>query len=440
MEKGKTMSENYDAIIIGAGVIGSAVGLELARKGWKTLNIDKLPAAGYGSTSGSCAIIRTHYSTVDGTALAYEGYYYWKNWASYLGLPEGADLARFHETGCMVMKAEANGNMARCMEMSRECGVPYEEWSEADIRERMPHYNTESFAPAKRPEDPGFGEPNGGRVIGGVYFPCAGYINDPQLSAHNLRMAAEAAGGTFKLNTEVIAIRKAKDGAVAGVTLKDGTEIDSPVVVNVAGPHSAKVNAMAGALGDMNVKTRALKQEVCHVPMPVADWYENGFVTSDSDISCYTRPEKGNFLLIGSEDPPCDEQVEVDPDDWDTNFSEQWKVQVMRVAQRIPTLGIPSQMKGVVELYDVADDWIPIYDKSQVPGFYMAIGSSGNQYKNAPVAGKMMAELIETDQGGQDHDTDPVQFHMDYTNRNLDLGFFSRRRTINKDSSFSVLG
>jgi len=38
--------------------------------------------------------------------------------------------------------------------------------------------------------------------------------------------------------------------------------------------------------------------------------------------------------------------------------------------------------------------WIPIYDKSDLPGFYLAIGTSGNQYKNAPEVGKMMAELI----------------------------------------------
>ena len=34
-----------------------AIGLELARKGLKTLNVDRLPAAGYGSTSNSCAIL-----------------------------------------------------------------------------------------------------------------------------------------------------------------------------------------------------------------------------------------------------------------------------------------------------------------------------------------------------------------------------------------------
>ncbi len=54
------MSKSYDAIIVGAGIIGACTAYELSKKGYRTLNIDKLPAAGYGSTGNSCAIIRTH--------------------------------------------------------------------------------------------------------------------------------------------------------------------------------------------------------------------------------------------------------------------------------------------------------------------------------------------------------------------------------------------
>jgi len=103
-------------------------------------------------------------------------------------------------------------------------------------------------------------------------------------------------------------------------------------------------------------------------------------------------------------------------------------------------LRVPNQMQGVVDLYDVSDDWIPIYDKSDLPGFYMAIGTSGNQYKNAPVAGVMMAELIDKVEAGHDHDKDPVQFYMKYTGRIFNVGFYSRLREINPDSSFSVIG
>ena len=69
------MTKNYDAIIIGAGIIGAAIGYELSKKGLHTLNVEMLPAAGYGSTSNSRAIIRLYYSMLDGSAMAYDGYY-----------------------------------------------------------------------------------------------------------------------------------------------------------------------------------------------------------------------------------------------------------------------------------------------------------------------------------------------------------------------------
>jgi sarcosine oxidase subunit beta len=70
----------------------------------------------------------------------------------------------------------------------------------------------------------------------------------------------------------------------------------------------------------------------------------------------------------------------------------------------------------------------------------MAVGTSGNQYKNAPVAGAMMAYLIEQVEAGLDHDKDPVRYPLKYVDRQLNLGSFSRLREINRDSSFSVIG
>jgi 2-polyprenyl-6-methoxyphenol hydroxylase-like FAD-dependent oxidoreductase len=37
------MNKTYDAIIIGAGVIGAPIAYELSRMGYKTLSVDKLP-------------------------------------------------------------------------------------------------------------------------------------------------------------------------------------------------------------------------------------------------------------------------------------------------------------------------------------------------------------------------------------------------------------
>ncbi|MDJ0895573.1 MAG: FAD-dependent oxidoreductase [Alphaproteobacteria bacterium] len=434
------MSESYDALIIGAGIIGAATAFELAKKGLRTLNVDKLPAAGYGSTSNSCAIIRVHYSTLDGTAFAYEGYFYWKKWAEYLEAADERGLADFRETGCLVMKTEANDYLERHCGHCDALDIPYEHWDEAKVRERLPIFDMASYAPPKRMDQSGFGESNGGRVAGGVFFPTAGYITDPQLATHNLQRAAEARGAEFLFNRAVTEIAT-EGGRIAGVVLDDGTRISSPVVVNVAGPHSAIVNRMAGADADMKISTRALRQEVVHVPAPPSiDFDLDGIVVSDSDIACYSRPETGNHILIGSEDPPCDAHQWVDPDEFERNFTDQWTTQAQRMGQRVPTLGIPSKLKGVVDLYDVTEDWIPVYDKSAVPGYYMAIGTSGNQFKNAPIAGAMMAALITYCEGGADHDAAPLSFRLPHIDREIDVGFYSRLREINPESSFSVLG
>ena len=112
----------------------------------------------------------------------------------------------------------------------------------------------------------------------------------------------------------------------------------------------------------------------------------------------------------------------------------------MRLNRRLPAVGVPHQRKGVVGVYDVADDWIPIYDRTCVSGFYVAIGTSGNQFKNAGIAGHCMAELIMAVENGRDHDNDPVQVTGPHTKLIIDMGNFRRTRTVNPNSSMSVHG
>lgn len=434
------MAETYDAIIIGAGIIGAATAFELSKRGFRTLNIDMLPAAGYGSTSNSCAIIRVHYSTLDGTALAYDGYSYWTDWQDYLDCDDESGTSIFHDTGCLVMKTTANGELKQVLKHVEALRIPHEHWGREQIHRRLPHYDLRCFYPPRSMADERFGESTGGELSGGVYFPTAGYISDPQLATHNLQRASAEKGGQFLFKRRVTEV-VIEGNRVKGVKLDDGSKIDAPIVVNVAGPHSSKINELAGALADMEITTKAVRQEVVHLPSPPDfDFGKNGLVVSDNDIGIYCRPEIGNHVLAGSEDPECDPREVVDPDDFNRNFTDQWTTQALRIAQRMPKLGIPNRMSGVVDLYDVTEDWIPIYDKSCIDGFYMACGSSGNQFKNAPVAGKLMADLIEYCEAGKDHDQEPLQFKLQHVDHVFDAATVSRCRKINPDSSFSVLG
>ena len=437
----KAPNDRYDAIVIGAGIIGSAVAFELAKKGYSTLNLDKLPASGYGSTSNSCAIVRAHYSPYDGVAMAYEGFSYWKDWPGYLDAEDERGHALYLQCGTVLFMLEG-GHHEKVLPLFDQVDVPYEIWDNETMAERVPFFEHGTHGDPCRPEDDRFWAEPEGELIGALFTPDSGYVSDPQLATHNLQRAAEAKGGEFRFNVEVADIRQT-DGRVAGVTLADGTEIDAPVVVNVAGPHSFVINRMAGVYDSMNIKTKALRHEVHHVPSPAGvDYERDGLHSSDPDLAIYVRPESGNNILIGSEDPTCDSQVWVDdPDDYDDVVSDaQWNAQVLRLARRMPSLGVPNEKKGIVDLYDVSDDWIPIYARTALAGFYVAIGSSGNQFKNAPVAGYCMSELIDAIENGHDHDADPLVVTGVYTGLEMDMGFYRRNREINANSSFSVNG
>jgi sarcosine oxidase subunit beta len=411
---------SVDAVVIGAGVIGCAIALELSRKGYRVLVVDRLPAAGYGPTSSSSAIVRTHYSTWDGVAMSYEGYFYWRDWHDHVGVRDELGAAKFVDTGSLILKNRGYDH-ARAIALFDEVGVAYEEWDLETLGDRFPLFDLHTHWPPRRPEEEAFWDEPAEALEGALFTPESGFVTDPQLATHNLMRAAEAQGGAFRFRAEVAEIRR-DGGRVGGVTLSDGERIDAPVVVNVAGPHSARINRMAGVQDGMRIGTRALRQEVHYVPSPPGfDFGERGCYVFDGDTGVYFRPEVGNTILVGSEDPECDPREWVDdPDDYDREVSDaQWRAQVYRLAKRIPSLPIPSRPSGLVDLYDVSDDWIPIYDRSDLPGFYMAVGTSGNQFKNAGVAAHLMAELIDACENGHDHDRDPLRVKCRHSDRVL---------------------
>lgn len=298
-------------------------------------------------------------------------------------------------------------------------------------------------------------------------------------------LAAKATGRcTFSFGQPVVDAT-VSDGSITGVVLGDGKTIQAPVVLNAAGPHSAAVNRMifaaAGApANDMAISTRPLRQEVAYVPAPPGCDYENfGPVMTDLDTGVYFRPEIGNRILVGGVEPDCDPLEWLDhPDDASPSLSDVHTSHILRLALRMPELQLPSASacQGIVACYDVTPDWCvackhncilltkhllatacrcrllhallihicfayrtPIYDRSSLPGYYLAIGTSGNQFKNAGVAGVMMAELIDRCEAGADQDEDPLQFNLRLSGAgSINTGRFSRLRK--PDGGANVLG
>jgi hypothetical protein len=70
----------------------------------------------------------------------------------------------------------------------------------------------------------------------------------------------------------------------------------------------------------------------------------------------------------------------------------------------------------------------------------VAIGTSGNQFKNAPLAGRFMAALVQACEGGHDHDSDPVLYSGQFTGHQINLGHYSRLRPPHAESAGNVMG
>lgn len=428
-----------DAVVIGAGVLGSSVALELARSGRSVVMVERGPAPGTGSTSASVAIVRFNYSTPDGVALAWESLHGWLDWAGHLQAPAGAQLARFQRTGGVVLDLPAGP--ARTDLLAR-AGVPFEVWDAATLAARLPAVDPGRHHPPKRVDDPAFWDDAHGEV-GGVFTPDAGFVDDPQLAAANLADAAVRRGATLLLHRTVVAVRRDGD-RVLGVDLDDGTTVDAAVVVNVAGPASARVNELAGVGAEFRVRTRPLRQEVHHLAAPA------GFVlgtdltpfVADADLGVYLRAAPGGGLLLGGVEPECDPMQWLDDPDVlvDHPTQQVWVAQTTRAARRLPELRVPSTARGVVGVYDVSDDWTPVYDRTDLGGWFVAMGTSGNQFKNAPVVGQLMTALVDAVCAGHDHDADPVRLTLPRTGLPLTLATFSRLREIHSGSTFSVMG
>ena len=118
--------------------------------------------------------------------------------------------------------------------------------------------------PAQAHRRPTFGE-DATTALAAFYERESGYVDDPML-AHNLACAARHHGAEFRFREQVVEVVRA-GGRAAGVRLASGT-VAAPVVVNVGGPHSGIINAMAGVVGDMRIGHRPLRQEVFAVPGP----------------------------------------------------------------------------------------------------------------------------------------------------------------------------
>merc|ERR1711920_16853 len=110
---------------------------------------------------------------------------------------------------------------------------------------------------------------------------------------------------------------------------------------------------------DSRVRTRPMRVEVAYPPAPPELTEHNGCWMGDFDTGVYIRPATGGRVCIGSVEPECDPQHDLQSTaEFEDYFSEAWERQVYRAALRIPTLPVPNSAQGVSHMYDKSDDFV----------------------------------------------------------------------------------
>jgi sarcosine oxidase subunit beta len=186
---------------------------------------------------------------------------------------------------------------------------------------------------------------------------------------------------------------------------------------------------MAGV--KLPLETRPLRREVHALANPAFGTEEGLPIVGDLNGGIYFRPESGGRdLIVGTTDPDCDPPEWLDdPDEYEQGLTETYRQRhCLRLMKRFPDVRL-GPARGVASLYDVTvRDWYPIADRTDLPGYYVCIGTSGSSFKTAPVLGQLMAEIVEVTEAGRDVDSDPIRLDLPRAGTTVDARFLSRLR------------
>ena len=171
--------EVYDAIVIGAGGVGSAALRELARRGRRVLGIDRFnPPHDRGSSHGQTRIIRqAYFEHPDYVPLARRSYELWA------ALEHDTDQKLFHRLGILEVGPADGVVVPGVLRAASEHGLDVQQLTPLDLARRWPQFRI----PA------GFAA---------VYEPNAGYLPVEDCVAAHLALA-QRDGAELLMNTVV---------------------------------------------------------------------------------------------------------------------------------------------------------------------------------------------------------------------------------------------
>lgn len=371
------MKDNYDVVIVGGAVIGSAVAYFLTANADFTgsvLIVERDPSFAKAATSLSSSSIRNQFSNPINVRIGQFGTQFIRDFGETMQVDGDKPDLGFHEGGYLFLANtdEQAATLKENHETQIACGADVVLWNRDELKDAFPHLVTDDILLAS------YGRSGEG------WFNNTGLMNGFRAKARSL--------GADYLVDEVVGIERAGD-KVTGVTLKSGRRIGAGTIVNASGPHAALTARMAGLDIPVEPRKRTLFVFDCARSPEGSARVNRGHLPLMIDpTGVFCRPE-GRFFLSGAapvEDPA------VDWDDFEPRYEEFEEIIWPALAERSPAfeaIRVVNQWAGHYD-FNALDHNLVVGRHPQVTNFIFANGFSGHGLQQGPAAGRGVSELI----------------------------------------------
>ena len=354
-----TIPKTADVILIGGGVMGASTAYHLAARGQhNVILLEKEDFFGLGATGRCAGGVRYQFGTEVNIRL------------SLLSLPmlerfkeEIGQVVDYRKTGYLFLltKPDEVNIFKHNVDLQNVLGAQTYWLSGDEIRKRLPMMRLDD-------------------VLAGSFNPLDGLV-DPNSVVMGYIGAAQRLGVKTLTSTPVTGIQ-VRSGRIIGVETPTES-ISTPVIVDATGPWASLTGQMAG----LDVPVSPIRRQWL-TTTAIPELPPNFPFVIDFAKSLYFHPE-GPGLLTGMSNPN-------ESPGFDQNIDPEWELFHMDAAvNRLPLLenvGLASRLAG---LYEVTPDAHPIFGKTPIDGYYIISGFSGHGFMHGPIAGKLMAEIIQ---------------------------------------------
>jgi sarcosine oxidase subunit beta len=352
------MKSKAECVIIGGGVVGTAIAYNLARAGMTDCVLVEAGYLSSGATGRCGGGIRQQWSTEANTRLAIESV------RLFSALEDELEQdIEFLQGGYLVLAYtdEDVEQFEKNVEMQRGLGLDVASLTPDEIRNRVvPQLNTEGVRMA-------------------TY--CASDASaNPFLTTHAYANAARKRGVEIELFTKVHRILTER-GRVTGVETSRGV-IQAPIVVNVAGSYSVPLARTAG----VELPITPYRRQVL-VTEPLERFFDPMVISFSFGI--YFRQVKHGSILGGFGDPD-------EPPAFNQSSSLEFLTTMSsKLGFLMPRLRSVKVVRQWAGLYDLTPDAQPILGETDgVDGLFQASGFSGHGFMIAPKVGQLMSKVI----------------------------------------------